>query len=60
VHLHNRARDSDERVRKVAVTAICEIAADYPDAVSSQVIAEAELRLRDKKVRLSFVCVRAC
>ena len=48
--LDNRARDSDERVRKAAVVAICEIAAEYSDAIPSSAIAEVLLRLRDKKV----------
>lgn len=50
-HLLSRARDADEKVRKAAVTAICEIAAEYSDAIPVAAINEVELRVRDKKVR---------
>lgn len=54
----NRVRDVDEKVRKTAVTSICEIAADYSDAIPKPAIEEAELRLRDKKV--SIILGRVC
>lgn len=53
VEIANRVKDTEESVRKAAVTAVCEALKVNPTCIPDHVMLEVGERLRDKKVLIS-------
>ncbi len=50
--LESRIYDSDEKVRRVVVETICEVAKQYPDTITEKLMLLAGERIKDKKPQL--------